>query len=88
MISLSDLISHIPNIHMAELYLSEHSSSVANGDGCPTAHFTCATLGSLAEPQPVIVVAAGLFPPTSDKLSVLLPLFADDMFLSQHKCYN
>lgn len=67
--------------------MSLHSSSVANGDGCPTAHFTRATLGSLAEPQPdpVIVVSAGSFPPASDKLSVLLTFFAEDVFLSQHK---
>lgn len=47
-------------------------------------------LGNLAEPQtdPVIAASAGSFPSASDKLSVLLLLFAADAFLSQHKCYN
>lgn len=65
--------------------------SVANGDGCPRAHFPFTTsAGSLAKPQsdPVTAVSAVSFPPTSDKLSALLLLFADHMFLSQHKCYD
>lgn len=67
------------------------SRSVANGDGCARAYFTFTTpAGSLAklQPDPVIAVSAGLFRPTSGKLSVLLLLFADHMLLSQHKCYN
>lgn len=72
------------------MWVSTHSRSVANGDGCLTAHFMHATCGNLAEPQPapLLVVSAGSVPPTSDKSSVPLLLFADDMFLSQHKCYN
>lgn len=67
--------------------------SVTNGEGyprLPPAHFMHAMSGSLAEPQPdsVILVFAGSFPPTSDELSVLVQLFADEMHLSQHKCYN
>lgn len=63
---------------------------MANSDGCFTAHFMHATCGNLAEPQldPLLVVSDGSVPPTSDKLSVPLLLFADDMFLSQHKCYD
>jgi len=43
----------------------------------------------VAEPQPVCNTSGcWLIPPASDELAVLMQLFADDMFLSRHKCYN
>lgn len=73
-------------------YLSRYALCVAKGGGYPRHPPACiahATSGSLAEPQPVCNTSGcWLIPPASDELAVLMQLFADDMFLSRHKCYN